>query len=342
MAFLLPIAVEIATSGAAGASFAAGWYGVKTFFKKDDMPKEKEQPMDRNKANPMAAEKVQPMESKSAAELKELVQKLTKENEQMKEQMKKQMKEPPNEDAAFDRFLAGLADVDLTPWYPKHPNIFRIGFIGKVSVGKSSLINALYGEKVAKTGRGATTMKPAFLGEMKLTKAATRKTHIYDIPGDDSNYSYVDVEGLRMVNSLDLLVVVFDDTISYTVNFIKLAMTLGKYIVFVRNKLDGDDNDEDDDSKELSWQEELEKDKEKLDQMLPTSVPFPMFGVSAKNSLKAVKAALKSGNTAAPAPCETYQWNAFVKELAMLSEAGGNVSSLAGGEVCHNDIRDRP
>ena len=285
-----------------------------------------------NEASPMAAETQQAVQGKSAAELEELVRKLTEQVAEMKEKMK----DPPNEDAVFDRFLASLSDLDLTPQYPKHPDIFRIGFLGKVSVGKSSLINALYGSKVAKAGRGRTTKTPTLVGELKLAMVTKKRTLIYDIPGDDSEYSYVDVKALQLVNSLDLLVVVFDDTISYSLKVLKLAKALGKHIVFVRNKLDNSDDDE------LSWQEELEEDKNELARMLPTSVPFPMFGVSAKNSLKAVKAALKSGNTAAPAPCETYQWNAFMKELINLSEADRDDGTPAGGEVCHNDIRDRP
>ena len=273
---------------------------------------------------------------KEQEQMKKKMEEQMKEHEQMKKKMEEQAKKPLNEREAFRRFVAAVKKSGVTPLYAQHPDIFRIGFLGKVSTGKSSLINALYGSKVAETGRGQTTKEPTLVGEMKLTMVTETKVHIYDIPGDDSDYSYADVKALRLVNSLDLLVVVFDDTISYTFKVLDLAVAFGKHIIFVRNKLDNSGDDE------LPWQEELEKDKEHLAKMLPTSVPLPLFGVSAKNAFQAVQAALESGHTAAAAPCETYQWNAFMKELINLSEADRDDGTPAGGEVCHNDIRDRP
>ena len=312
MAFVLaPEAAALIWNGVAMAGGALGWH----FISKS---RENARRADAEKAE----EERLSASSTIVTEMTKLIADLRTELVDLKTQIHHHQ-EPSSraEEALFDRFVSNLSNMDLTTPLGHSPDIYRIGFLGKVSVGKSTLINAIFGKKVTAMGRGTTTLKPTLIMQsLKLGPASKRQTMVYDLPGDDSDYSYMDVEALRLVNGLDLLVVVFDDTIAYTLRVVKLALALRKHIVFVRNKLDAsDDDDDDDDDNELSWQDELERDKRKLVTMLmecggaaiTTSnnneeeeegeeeggsrrVPrFKLFGISARNAFKAVKAALK-------------------------------------------------
>mmetsp|Transcript_27162 Transcript_27162/g.63098 ORF Transcript_27162/g.63098 Transcript_27162/m.63098 type:complete len:307 (+) Transcript_27162:60-980(+) len=148
------------------------------------------------------------------------------------------------------------------------------------------------------------------------------------------------MEALRLVNSLDLVVAVYDNTIVYTDRLVRLALALGKQVVFVRNKLDiGDDDDDDDDdddeNAELGWKEELERDRQDLAKMFPGQ-NLKVFGISGRNAFKAIKFALASyrkqntttepkqddeESTVTTMPYELYEWNEFVRELTRLSES---------------------
>eukprot|EP00540_Astrosyne_radiata_P001790 CAMPEP_0116833144 /NCGR_PEP_ID=MMETSP0418-20121206/6274_1 /TAXON_ID=1158023 /ORGANISM="Astrosyne radiata, Strain 13vi08-1A" /LENGTH=297 /DNA_ID=CAMNT_0004462563 /DNA_START=32 /DNA_END=922 /DNA_ORIENTATION=+ len=196
-----------------------------------------------------------------------------------------------NEKKLFDDFVVTLNEMDLQTHFSEEEedHVYCVGFQGQVSVGKSTMINALFGDKVAKVGKGRTTAEPTkILRPLRLAPDSTRETHIYDLPGHDKEFNYMDMEALRVVNALDLVVAVYDNTIDYTDRLVKLALALGKKVVFVRNKLD--DGDEED---ELDWKEELERDRRALTEMFPDQ-NLKIFGISARNAYKAVKHALET------------------------------------------------
>ena len=70
-----------------------------------------------------------------------------------------------------------------------------IGLVGLVSAGKSSIINALVGDKVAKTGICRTTTEPSLYEN--LISDDNIKYNIYDLPGisdiEDTTNKYTEV-----------------------------------------------------------------------------------------------------------------------------------------------------
>ncbi len=84
-------------------------------------------------------------------------------------------------------FLMGIDKVDqLQSWLNEHPFINGIAFIGRSNVGKSSLINSLFGKttaRVSKTpGRTRQVNIFSFVVEDKETKTK-ESFYLFDVPG---------------------------------------------------------------------------------------------------------------------------------------------------------------
>ncbi len=102
-------------------------------------------------------------------------------------------------------FLMGIDKIDqLTQWLNEHPFIHGVAFIGRSNVGKSSLINSLFGKstaRVSKTpGRTRQVNIFSFIVEDKINKTS-ESCYLFDVPG----YGHADVSKEMAKNWQDLL-----------------------------------------------------------------------------------------------------------------------------------------
>jgi GTP-binding protein len=102
-------------------------------------------------------------------------------------------------------FLMGIDKIDqLKTWLNEHPFVSGIAFIGRSNVGKSSLINALFGRstaRVSKTpGRTRQVNIFSFIVENRETKTE-ESYYLFDVPG----YGHAEVSKEMAQNWQDLL-----------------------------------------------------------------------------------------------------------------------------------------
>jgi predicted GTPase len=80
------------------------------------------------------------------------------------------------------------------------------------------------------------------------------------------------------IAAIDIIVVIYDNTPDYVRQMAQLAVTMGKHCIFVRNKCDAADDDD-----EQGWKDFVESDKRLIAQMGISSPQ--VVGVSARNAL---------------------------------------------------------
>src|SRR6478735_3291055 len=102
-------------------------------------------------------------------------------------------------------FLMGIDKVDqLITWLNENPFISGVAFIGRSNVGKSSLINSLFGKstaRVSKTpGRTRQINIFSFVVEDRITKSF-ETFFLFDVPG----YGHADVSKEMSQNWQNLL-----------------------------------------------------------------------------------------------------------------------------------------
>lgn len=86
------------------------------------------------------------------------------------------------------QFLMGISDVNqFEDWLSKNQNAIGVSFVGRSNVGKSSMINALFGGKTARVSKtpGRTREINIFEFELNLNgkKTDMQKFFLIDLPG---------------------------------------------------------------------------------------------------------------------------------------------------------------
>jgi hypothetical protein len=131
--------------------------------------------------------------------------------------------------------------------------------------------------------------------------------HVYDIPGDDEQFNYLDMDGaIATMGAMHIIVVLFNDSIDSVLRYVRLAKAMGKTVVVARTQVDNRDNDD-----ECDIDEQIKRDCKDLTTRIGAGLLQPdekrVFGVSARNQLAAV---------AKPAtPVELFDWSVFVTSL---------------------------
>ena len=73
---------------------------------------------------------------------------------------------------------------DIRTWFDEHPDAIGVAYVGRSNVGKSSLINAMFGGKTAKTSKTPGRTQKINIFTFELTKDNTYyKYYLYDLPG---------------------------------------------------------------------------------------------------------------------------------------------------------------
>jgi GTP-binding protein len=104
------------------------------------------------------------------------------------------------------KFLMGIDKVDqLATWLAEHPTAQGVAFVGRSNVGKSSLINSIFGNSVARVSKtpGRTRQVNIFSFIWQENKDAEPKEfYLFDVPG----YGHAEVSkemGLNWQKLLD-------------------------------------------------------------------------------------------------------------------------------------------
>ena len=82
-------------------------------------------------------------------------------------------------------FIRGFDQPEkLFDWMDNKPDSIGIAFVGRSNVGKSSLINSLFGQKTAKTSKTPGRTQQINVFEFTLEKFdSEKKFYLYDLPG---------------------------------------------------------------------------------------------------------------------------------------------------------------
>lgn len=83
------------------------------------------------------------------------------------------------------KFLRAMDDMDdIQRWWVEHPATPGLAFVGRSNVGKSSLINSLFGAKTAKTSKTpGRTQKINVFSFVLENDPEEREFFLYDLPG---------------------------------------------------------------------------------------------------------------------------------------------------------------
>ncbi|CAF4900700.1 unnamed protein product [Rotaria sp. Silwood1] len=106
----------------------------------------------------------------------------------------------------------------------------NIGLFGLTSTGKSTMLNALLGQKVADTGVGETTTK--------ITSYNGTKFILWDVPGRNDEVSYLSMEYISFFKGLSRRLILIQSTVKENSSMMKLLDEIGLHYDIVFNKFD--------------------------------------------------------------------------------------------------------
>lgn len=136
---------------------------------------------------------------------------------------------------SIDKFAENVKTMDIKSLIDVKPDEYHIGFIGNISAGKSSALNALFNLSEPVALDHCTT-------ECKVVHSATvdGKTYYYwDVPGSNDDYEFYNYENLGFIKSLWKVIIVYDNDPMMITNMIKVINAINAdNIVYVRTKCD--------------------------------------------------------------------------------------------------------
>lgn len=101
------------------------------------------------------------------------------------------------------KFLRAMDDIlDVQRWWVEHPDQAGLAFVGRSNVGKSSIINSLFGAKTAKTSKtpGRTQKINVFAFTLE-NDPEEREFFLYDLPG----YGHAEVSKAMSKNWIEIM-----------------------------------------------------------------------------------------------------------------------------------------
>ncbi|CAF1062638.1 unnamed protein product [Adineta steineri] len=127
----------------------------------------------------------------------------------------------------------------------------NIALFGVTSAGKSTMLNKLYGKKVAETGIGETTLE--------IQSYAAKGFTLWDIPGKNDEVSYMSMQYMSFFKGLTHRIILVTYTVKENSSMMKLLDAIGLDYDIVVNKMDQIDDEE-----EPRFREEIQKEVQRL------------------------------------------------------------------------------
>ena len=193
-----------------------------------------------------------------------------------------------NSKKLMDTFVIQLSKLDLKSIITKKTGETHIGFVGPISAGKTSVINALFKLNLP-VALGHCTEKCEVVHTESLNV-------IWDVCGTNDDFKFYKPESLSFIKDLDKVVILFDNDIAMISNFLKVISKLNKNIVLVRTKLDQFQA-----GHVRTLTEEKELDKKKVKDLI--GVALEVYYVSAHN--------VSGGKF------QIFDWDSFRAELCL-------------------------
>jgi small GTP-binding protein len=201
-----------------------------------DMVFESHQPSSQStKPKRMVSQNLQETEESAAlrsevAQYRERHTQLLERYEKLNEEMKRKKIDSFEALAEYDqesmKVLIELAR--LTQPIPLKGN--NIGLFGSTSTGKSTMLNALLGQKVAETGVGETTTQIKAYNGTSFT--------LWDVPGRNDEVSYFSMEYISFFKGLSKRLILIQATLKENSSMMKLLDEIGLSYAIVLNKFD--------------------------------------------------------------------------------------------------------
>lgn len=165
--------------------------------------------------------------------------------------------------------IENLPTLKLTDIIKKETGELHIGFIGQISAGKTSMINALFDLSL-----------PVALGHCTEECQVVHKHNhnvIWDVCGQNDDFKFYKPENLSFIKNLDKCVILFDNDILMISNFLRVVHKINPdNMVIVRTKVDQHTK-----SSMRTIIEECALDSRKVEELLGT--PIRTYCVSSHN-----------------------------------------------------------
>ncbi|CAF3763859.1 unnamed protein product [Rotaria sp. Silwood1] len=162
----------------------------------------------------------------------ELIQRFQQLNEELKRKKIDSFEALTEQDKEMKKILIELANI--TQPMPMEGN--NIGLFGLTSTGKSTILNAILGQKLAKTGVGETTKKIVSYSSTHFT--------LWDVPGRNDEINYMNMEYISFFKGLSKRLLLIEATVKENSSMMKLLDAIGLHYAIVFNKFDKVDDDE--------------------------------------------------------------------------------------------------